>query len=274
MALLRVRTPVVMLLVALLLALGGATTAKDATAEESPAVDEAGWRRPRPGTSWQLQLSGRLDPSVPASIYEIDMFDNNASAVAALHDRGRLAVCYFSAGSWEDWRPDAAAFPRSVLGSSNGWPGERWLDVRRLDVLKPIMEARLDQCRTKGFDAVDPDNVDGYANRTGFTLTANDQLVFNRWLAEAAHARGMSIALKNDVDQIPDLVSTFDFAVNEECMVYRECDRLLPFVRAGKAVLHVEYDVRPKRFCAETARLGFSSIRKQKSLAAWRYECA
>lgn len=227
---------------------------------------------PRPGTTWQWQLSGKVDQTVPAAVYDIDLFDNAASVVASLHAKGRKVICYMSAGSWEDWRPDAAAFPAAVLGRDNGWPGERWLDIRRLDVLAPIMAARLDLCRSKGFDAVEPDNVDGYANASGFPLTSDDQLRFNRWFADAAHARGLSVGLKNDVDQVPALVGAFDFAVNEECAKYKECATLTPFIDAGKAVFHVEYGSRTA-FCPQTRALGFSSIVKRLSLGSYRVVC-
>jgi hypothetical protein len=123
-------------------------------------------------------------------VYNVDGFDTPAATVRLLHARNRRVICYISAGSWEDWRPDARRFPAGVLGRSNGWAGERWLDIRRLDVLTPILRARLDMCRAKGFDAVEPDNVDGYANRTGFRLSAADQLRFNRWIAHETHAVG------------------------------------------------------------------------------------
>ena len=114
------------------------------------------------------------------------------------------------------------------MGRSNGWPGERWLDIRKLGVLGPIMKARLDMCAAKGFDAVEFDNVDGYQNRTGFPLTAADQLAYNVFLANQAHLRGLSAVLKNDVGQIRALLPYFDFALNEQCHQYDECDRLEP----------------------------------------------
>ena len=73
-------------------------------------------------------------------------------------------------------------------GKGNGWPGERWLDIRATGVLLPIMDARVQKCAKAGFDAVDFDEVDGYANKTGFPLTGAHQLTFNRALA-AARAR-------------------------------------------------------------------------------------
>ncbi len=230
--------------------------------------------QPKPGLTWQWQLTVPVDRSIEADVYDIDGFDNGASVVRALHSRGRKVICYIDAGAYENWRPDAQRFPRSVLGKPNPqWPGERWLDVRRLDLLAPIMRARLGMCRRKGFDGVELDEIDGYANDTGFALTAADQLRYNRFLAREARRRGLAAGLKNDVEQVGRLVSNFDFAVNEECFQYRECGTLRPFISAGKAVFHVEYAVPRSQFCPVTRRLGFSSMRKRLALDAWRLPC-
>ena len=230
--------------------------------------------RPGPRTTWQWQLSAPVDQSVPAEMYDIDLFDNSAAVVASLHARGRRVVCYLSAGSFERGRPDSARFPAAVLGRPlDGFPDERWLDVRRLDVLRPVIERRLDLCASKGFDGVEADNVDGYANPTGFPLTAAHQLRFNRFLARAAHARSLSIGLKNDLGQAATLVTDFDWALNEQCFEFDECDLLLPFVRAGKAVFTVEYALRPAAFCARARTLGVMSMRKRLELDAWRAPC-
>ncbi|MFB6872742.1 endo alpha-1,4 polygalactosaminidase [Streptomyces sp. NPDC056323] len=229
--------------------------------------------RPEPGTGWQWQLSGRLDPAVDVPVYDIDGFDHKASAVADLHRRGRKVICYLSTGAWEDFRPDAGKFPASVRGKGNGWEGEYWLDIRRTDILEPLMERRIQMCAEKGFDAVEPDNMDGYRNRTGFPLTAADQLRYNRLIARIAHRHGLAVGLKNDLGQIPELEPDFDFAVNEQCEQYEECEKLTPFVKAGKAVLHVEYELPLTRFCADSRRLGLSSLLKKYELGVWRQEC-
>ncbi len=101
-------------------------------------------------TSWQWQLQYKVDTSVDVQMYDIDGFDSPKKLVAKLHADGRAVVCYLSAGSWENWRPDAGDFPDSVKGRPNGWPGERWLDIRRLGILGPIMKARLDMCQRQG----------------------------------------------------------------------------------------------------------------------------
>ncbi|MCS7002005.1 MAG: endo alpha-1,4 polygalactosaminidase [Dehalococcoidia bacterium] len=236
--------------------------------------DRAIWR-PAPVTSWQIQFTGLpIDLSVAAEMWDLDLFDTSPSTIALLHARGSRVVCYINAGAWEDWRPDADRFPAFVKGNPlEGWPGERWLDIRRMDALLPIIEARLDLCRQKGFDGVEFDNVDGYSNRTGFPLTAADQVAYNRALAAAAHARGLSVGLKNALDLIPQLEPFFDWALNEQCFQYNECDKLLPFVRAGKAVFTIEYHLPPSAFCARANALNFNSLHKNVSLDAYRVAC-
>jgi hypothetical protein len=233
----------------------------------------AGCWAPDPVTSWQWQLQDAIDTSVDVQMYDVDGFEVSAGTVRTLHDAGRAVVCYISAGSWESFRPDAGDFPNSVKGAGNGWPGERWLDVRKLRILRPIMRARLDMCDAKGFDAVEFDNVDGHQNRTGFPLTGADQLRYDVFLANEAHRRGMSAVLKNDLGQIRTLLPYFDAALNEQCFQYHECDRLRPFVNAGKGVFTVEYQLELGQFCPQAADLGFNSMRKKLSLRVWRDPC-
>ena len=238
------------------------------------AADAATIWRPALRTTWQWQLTGSpIDTSLKVQMYDVDLFDTDPIVISTLHSQGRKAICYMSAGTWEDWRPDANQFPASVKGQGNGWEGEKWLDIRNLDVLGPIMEARMDLCKAKGFDGVEPDNVDGYANTTGFPLSNVDQMKFNTFLANAAHARGLSVGLKNDLDQVKALEPLFDWALNEECFRYNECPQLTPFVQAGKAVFHVEYNREPAAFCPTTTALGFSSMKKKLNLDAYRVAC-
>jgi hypothetical protein len=228
---------------------------------------------PQPGLTWQWQLTEPVDTTVDAQVYDVDGVDNGADVVAALHAAGRKVICYVNAGAYESFRADAGRFPTSVLGSSNGWPGERWLDIRQWRVLRPIMAARFAECASKGFDAVEADNVDGYENDSGFPLTAADQLTYNRMLAALAHADHLAIGLKNDLDQVPDLLPDFDFAIDEQCVEYDECDQLAPFTAAGKAVFHVEYSLPLAEFCPQTAPLRFSSMKKNTALDAPRWPC-
>ena len=228
---------------------------------------------PQPGTTWQWQLQGTIDTSVNAQMFNIDLFDTPKATITLLKSQGKKVVCYLSAGSWEDWRPDAASFPSSVKGNTNGWAGERWLDVRQVSVLQPIMEKRMDLAVAKGCDGVEPDNIDGYTNNTGFALTSNQQLIYNQMLSTIAHSRNLAIGLKNDVDQINALVNYFDFAINEQCYQYNECAAYSAFINQGKAVFGVEYQGNPTTFCPKANTARFSWLKKKLSLDSYRVSC-
>jgi hypothetical protein len=252
---------------------GGSSNAPDASA--APDADRTQIWQPPPGTSWQWQLSGTIDTSVDVAMYDVDLVEAPDAVIAELRGRGVIVICYFSAGSHEDWRADAGDFPTAAIGEPlDGWPGERWLDVRD-DGVRAVMRARLDHAAARGCDGVEPDNVDGYANTTGFPLTAADQLDFNRFLAAEAHARGLSIGLKNDLDQVADLLADFDWSLDEECHQYDECDLLEPFVAAGKAVFNVEYgdQALADSVCPDANARDFDTLVKRLELDAWRIAC-
>jgi hypothetical protein len=228
----------------------------------------------RPTTApWQWQLQGKIDTGVDARVYDVDGFQAPARTVRRLHRLGRRAICYLDVGSWESYRPDAGRFPRSVLGRRyQGFPDERWLDIRRYRRFAAVLEHRFALCARKDFDAVEPDNLAGFENRTGFPLTARDQLRFDRWVARRVHAFGMAVALKNDGTQATQLAGLFDFAIVEQCFQYRECGSYRTFVNRGKAVFDAEYELDPSDYCAPAATLDFSAIGKSYDLFArpWR----
>ncbi|MEH6458540.1 endo alpha-1,4 polygalactosaminidase [Chitinimonas sp. JJ19] len=210
------------------------------------------------GMSWHLQLQGTLQKP-DRQLYDIDLFDTPATTIAQLKSQGRTVICYFSAGSYENWRPDANQFPQAALGKPlDGWEGENWLDIRNATV-RSIMGKRMDLAKQKGCDGVDPDNVDGYSNDTGLPLTATHQLDYNRFLADTAHAKGLLIGLKNTVELAPDLVGKFDFAINESCYKYRECGVYQTFIALGKPVFIAEYRSTPNtNWCADAKRNRYS----------------
>lgn len=232
------------------------------------------WWVPVVNSSWQWQLQGDLNLSYDVDVYDIDLFDTSKGVIDSLHDRGIRVICYFSAGSFEDWRVDGGNFPDEVLGNGlEGWEGERWLDVSKFNLFGDVMEARLDLAVEKGCDGVEPDNVDGYSNDNGVGFSYSDQLSYNMWIADEAHRRGLGVGLKNDLEQIKDLVKNFDFAVNEQCFEYDECELLLPFVESGKAVFGVEYELGLKDFCEEANNFGFSWLKMDYDLDGGREGC-
>lgn len=196
------------------------------------------------GSTYNLQYSNTGNLVTDGfDLIDIDMEDTSDAQIASLKSQGKTVICYVNTGSYEDWRSDAASFDASLLGKNmSGWAGEKWLDISNIDLLRPIMSARFKRAKEKGCDAIHPDNIDGYSNNSGFSLTSNDQLIYNKMIAKLAHNNGMLIGLKNDVGQINKLVSDFDFAINESCYEYEECNGYSTFVAAQKPVFIIEYD--------------------------------
>jgi len=251
------------------------------TASSTASSNGTFWQ-PEAGITWQIDLASILnDTSFDADVFDIDLFDTPFSTIETLHSLGHKVICYFSAGTYENWRPDAAQFLASDQGNAvDGWQGEWWLDTSSASV-RAIMTARMELALTKGCDGLDPDNVDGYESDTGFDLTQDRAVDYLTFLAEEAHSRGLAIGLKNAGDLVATILPIMQWEVNEQCVVYDECDLFRPFVDAGKPVFHIEY---PKTApgisnsvkiasCAGPDTSGFSSILKKSDLDDWIDVC-
>jgi hypothetical protein len=254
----RLRLAATCALLAICLAVVGAATARPAAHRRGAA---AAWWQPPKRLTWYWQLQGKVKNSQPVAAYDIDGFENGAGEVAALHSLGKRVICYIDVGTAESFRPDYHRFPASVLGRTNGWPGERWLDIRRLDVIGPIMAARFQMCRERGFDAVEPDNMEAFSSRSGFPITAQQQIIFNEWVAGEAHSLGMAVLQKNDAQQTAQLQPSFDGALTEQCNEFSECASFQPYLDAGKPVLNAEYKRTTSRFCAADNAAGIMGAR-------------
>jgi hypothetical protein len=207
-------------------------------------------------------------------VYDIDGQGSTAADVAAIHAAGAIAVCYVDVGSLEQGRPDYDQFPASVIGPPvQGWPGESWLLVTAANqpTLLPLMKARfVDWCQAKGFDAIEPDNLDAWTNISN--VSEADNVAYDLAIGALAHALPLSIGLKNvmtdlDPSQYPSFLSTFDWALNEQCYEYQECGTYTAagsFIPAGKAVFDVEYDVPPD--CAQANQAHMNAHRTDLDL--------
>ena len=224
------------------------------------------WYKPTKSTSWHWQLTGTIKTNIDADIYDVDMVETSKDTIKKIQNSGKKVMCYFSAGSWENFRDDKDDFPSNVIGNIlDGWANEKWLDIRS-DAVKEIMKKRITLAFEKGCDGVEPDNIDGYTNNSGFNLTYKDQINFNKFLAEEVHKKGMFIALKNNLNQVKDLVGYFDLQVNEQCFEYNECDKLKPFTDANKPVFNAEYNSKyldtyeMTKLCNKANKLDFNTM--------------
>lgn len=239
--------------------------------------------RPAIGNTWQI-LSGEAiaGPTLRAQVYNIDLFANNASIINVFHKKGRRVICYFSAGTYESWRPDASKFTNTTIGNpvANS-TGENWLDTTSQSV-RDIMEARIKLAKSKGCDGVNPDNMDGYLftgdNGTGFGLSATTGVEYMRWLSNTAHHLDVAIGLRNSAELINQTMDVIDWQLNEGCAQLGNCDAYQPFIEAGKPVFHIEYATNASASvlnmaCNADGSQHFSTLIKKSSLDSWAAEC-
>ncbi|WP_425072172.1 endo alpha-1,4 polygalactosaminidase [Sagittula sp. S175] len=215
--------------------------------------------------SWDWQLTAPFDLTRAVEVMDIDPQNHTQSEINALKARGVKLICYLSVGTWENWRGNPP--PDAVLGKQlPDWPDERYLDIRRHDILLPIMTERFERCKAAGFDAVEPDNMDLHSNDSGFPLTSEDTAEYVTLLAARAHALGLEIGQKNAPDLAATLVPLMDFAILESCFEYGWCQQFQPYIDARKPVFAAEYSrPRPKQ-CEAAARYGVSLIYKDRDL--------
>eukprot|EP00122_Pirum_gemmata_P019741 Pgem_evm1s18471 len=197
------------------------------------------------------------DSTSGMKMIDVDMFDTTNETIAKLKANNHIVVCYISAGTVEDWRSDVKANPDAweaiEAKSVDGWEGETWIDITKLDDIIPLMTKRWEMAKAKGCDAIEADNVDCYQNKCVSGYTEDElkpyQLAYNKWQSELSHNMSMSIGLKNTLDLVNDLVDYYDFAINEECIYYTECEKLEPFVKADKAIFNAEYSGSETSIC-------------------------
>ena len=245
---------------------------------------------------------------VAPTVFDIDIYQDgkcytpnnygvlNSAAVKALHAQGDKVIGYIDAGTAETWRPDYpqySSFNASCGGCLLGKPvggfrDEFWLNINtNVSGVNPNtgqtetaqqfiideLSARLDKAKSLGVDAIEFDNVDAYQNKTGLSISAATQEQFDATIANLAHSKGLTVGLKNDLGQANDLQPYFDFAINEQCWQYNECNYPPPGLQAwpgthGKAVFNVEYKLAASKFCpqANSASYNFNSILKNVNL--------
>lgn len=220
--------------------------------------------------SWDWQLTDPYDLTRRVDVLDIDPDNHSPADIAALKNQGLTLICYVSVGTVETYRHDKTAFPPEAVGKIyDEWPDERFLDIRRLDLLLPIMRARFQRCADLGFDAVEPDNQDVHDNDSGFDVRAQDTLRYIRALADEAHSLGLRIGQKNISDLTPQLIDTLDFVIAEDCFADGWCEDVLAYARAGKPVYAAEYrdtDVDFDAACRWGKTRGVSFILKDRNL--------
>jgi hypothetical protein len=234
---------------------GGLAGAAGADSPEMPYV-------PLESSRWLARLDGAVDVAQDADFFYLDAEQQEADTLATLRAQGRHYLCYLSAGSYEDFRDDAAEFPVSAIGNPLAdFPRERWVDVRDPTVRR-LMAARIERLAQLGCDGVPPSSLAVHAADTGFELTRDDALDYARWVAERIHGAGMSAGLSGPAELTSELWPSFDFGLAVGCVASTACAELEVLRRAGKPVLYVEIgDARSApALCTAAKSLGFDAI--------------
>lgn len=220
--------------------------------------------------AWGFSDGGR-DTNTGQSVVLLDL--DATSNLASLKAQGHIVQCYFSVGTAEVWRPDynRTAWIGLALGALPQFSDEYWLDLYQIDKIKTIMTPRFQRAKQLGCDAIEPDNTDCHNNNECSQPLLNAhpganvrqlQINYCKWQTEIAHSLGMSISLKNSLDIIPDLVNFYDFAVNEQCHQFNECNAYMPFLNQNKAVFNHEYQLGSgTNYCTSSANLGIKTKR-------------
>ena len=253
--------------------------------DDTEISQEKNWYQPTPQTTfdWDLRSPIPNGTTYDASIVDLDAFDTEATFIASLQSQGKKVFAYVSVGSFEDWRSDADDFPSTIIGNNYpGWDGEKFLNIKDLEVLKPIITARFDMIKAKGFDGIEPDNIDLNSWTTaelGFEITDEDVITYCNWLAEEAHSRGLSIGQKNTTDLAETLVTVFDWILLEDAFVYNFQEEASVYIQHNKAVFATEYTdeidvtIFQTNVCPQAETLKYTAILKNRDLDAFVETC-
>ena len=240
------RHAVLGLLIAAVAGLVGVSPASAGRTYSPPPVDAP--------TDYQLGGSYRL----PVGVRVVSRDRTDRPAPTAYN------ICYVNAYQtqpgdlrwWKRHHPRLLLRDDGRLVSDPGWPDEVLLDIAtgsKRRELAAVVGRWIRGCARDGFDAVEPDNLDSFT-RSHRLLDRKDALAFATLLARRSHASGLAIAQKNlaELSRKARRDVGFDFAVAEECQVWRECDR---YRRAyGRHVIEIEYTDNGRRAFRQACR--------------------
>ncbi|MBB5638636.1 endo-alpha-1,4-polygalactosaminidase (GH114 family) [Pedobacter cryoconitis] len=246
-----------------------------------PDASKVSWWQPKPGVTFDWDLDDlKSGDTFTAEVVDVDAFTTTAEQVAALHAQGKKVIAYVSAGTIENDRPDANLLPKEVIGKVYPeWPKERWLDIRQLEKLKPWLNSRISRIVNKGFDAIEPDNLDGFNAETGFDISINDTKLFCDLLIKLAHDKGLGIGQKNVPELSAEYSKKFDWVLTEDAFQQGWQNDVKPYITQNKPVFAVEYTDSTSQstftnsVCPAAQSLKYSAILKNRNLDKWVYKC-
>lgn len=247
----------------------------------SSTLSSKNWWKPEAEISfdWVLGKSNSND-SFNTSIVDLDAFETSSETVFKLHTQGKKVIAYLSVGTIENTRSDSHLLPKEIIGNIYPqWPEEKWLDIRKLDKMKPWLSSRLSMIKQKGFDAIEPDNLDAYENNTGFDINLIDTKTFCDYLISLSHSMGLGIGQKNMPELAIEYSSKFDWALIEDAFYQGWSKELKPYIDKNKPVFSVDYtdnvpqEIFETTICPKSKIMKYSTILKNRNLDKWTFFC-
>jgi hypothetical protein len=198
---------------------------------------------PPVNAGFDYQISSPYQP--PAGVGIVSR-DHGVSPAAGLYN-----ICYVNgyqaqpeeASWWKNTHGDLLLKQNGSIVVDQGW-NEMVLDIStpaKRQALATIVDGWMADCATKGYQAVEVDNLDSWSRSQGL-LTQAEAIDYATQLAAYAHSKGLAIAQKNTVEIAKAGKSQvgFDFAIAEECADYDECQGYTDVY--GGRVIVIEYD--------------------------------
>jgi endo-alpha-1,4-polygalactosaminidase (GH114 family) len=251
------------------------------TSSSNASGNKTDWWKPKAGLSFDWVLSPVSTADLfSTEVVDVDGFETSREVINSLHSQGKKVIAYVSVGTIEKRRPDSSLLSQEVIGKVyTEWPDEKWLDIRQIKKLKPWLRARLTMIQQKGFDAIEPDNLDGYSNDTGFPLTKADLKNYCDTLISMAHSMGLGIGQKNVPELSVEYSTRFDWALTEDAFYQGWENEMSPYIEKNKPVFATEYSdmISQQKFeneiCPQAKAKMYTPLYKQRMLTKWSYFC-
>jgi len=231
------------------IALGAPAAGSPATHATTPArgttagATAAAYRDPPANGRFDYQIGGAYKPLPSVRIVDRDRTSHPAPGVYNICYVNAFQTQAYQDGWWKKHHPSLLLRRNGTLVEDPGWAGEIILDTStpaKRHALARVIGGWIAGCAKKGFDAVEPDNLDSNT-RSHHLLTVADNMDYAALLAKRAHQVDLAFAQKNDAELAAHWQKKvgFDFAIAEECQVYSECFHYLKAY--GNHVIEIEY---------------------------------
>ena len=242
------------------------SSAATSTAQSPTAPASAATVTPPPKhVRWDYQIGGAYTPGPRVQVVSRS---HEMAPAPGVYNICNINAFQAQEGAEGEW--DADLLLRDADGKvvyDEDWD-EAILDIRTDDKRRRIaakVNAWIDECATKGYKAVEPDNYDTFTRFPDY-LTARQAEALMKLLSVHAHEKGLAIAQKNTVELVADRASVgLDFAVVEECGQWNECGQ---FAEAfDNNVLVVEYTAKGLSEACSGWSSTLSIVRRDRNVA-------